>query len=80
VWGRASDEQDHLLMERMEAIGRSLSTRGTRLCLLGLVRFGIDRTGWTTIPTWTSLRVAEVGSKQRYIEDLDWLRSVILFP
>jgi len=80
VWGQPAMSRRHLLMERMEAIGRSLEQSGHGLCLLGLGSVGIEQDRLDDHSDLDFFVVAEVGSKQRYIEDLDWLRSVLSVP
>lgn len=66
----------HLLMERLEAIGRSLEQSGHACALIGLGSVGLDQDRLDDYSDLDFFVIADVGSKQRYIENLDWLHSV----
>ena len=63
-------------MERMEAIGRSVDHSGHARALIGLGSVGVERDRLDEYSDLDFFVIAEVGFKQRYIENLDWLQSV----
>jgi hypothetical protein len=66
----------HLLMKRMEAIGRSLEQSGHARALIGLGSVGVELDRLDDYSDLDFFLIAEVGFKQRYIENLDCLQSV----
>lgn len=62
-----------LLLERIEAIGRSLAASGHALALIALGSIGRDT---DRLDAWSDLdffAIVEPGHKARYLERLDWL-------
>ena len=68
--------RSHWLIERLEAIGHSLEESGHARALIGLGSVGIDQDRLDDYSDLDFFVIADVGSKQRYIENLDWLQSV----
>lgn len=63
------------LLERLDAIGRSLSTHDDALALIGLGSVGVDL---HRIDAWSDLDffvIVETGRKARYLDRLDWLAA-----
>ena len=64
-----------LLLDRLDAIGRSLAASGQGLALVGLGSVGLDT---QRLDTWSDLdffAIVEPGHKARYLERLDWLEA-----
>jgi hypothetical protein len=63
------------LLQRLEALGRSLAADGHALALLGLGSVGLER---ERIDEWSDLDffvVVEPGHKARFLDRLDWLAA-----
>jgi len=65
-----------LLIQRLEAIGRFLGQSEHARALIGLGSVGVDRERLDDYSDLDFFVIADVGYKQRYIADLDWLHSV----
>ena len=64
-----------LLLERIEAIGRSLAASGHALALIALGSIGRDT---ERLDAWSDLdffAIVEPGHKARYLGQLDWLAA-----
>ncbi len=73
-YGPGMDKQ-HLL-ERLEAIGRSLENSGHALALIGLGSVGLELERIDQYSDLDFFAIVEDGYKLRYIENLDWLGNV----
>jgi hypothetical protein len=62
-----------LLLTRLDAIASRLSESGHAMGLLGLGSVGIERVRLDNYSDLDFFVIVEVGHKQRYIEQLDWL-------
>lgn len=65
-----------LLVARLEAIGRSLEQSGHACALVGLGSIGVEQDRLDDYSDLDFFVIADVGFKQPYIENLDWLQSV----
>lgn len=65
-----------LLLERLEAIARSVAASERACALIGLGSVGVERDRLDDYSDLDFFVIADVGFKQRYIENLDWLHSV----
>ncbi|WP_276959668.1 hypothetical protein [Allomeiothermus silvanus] len=72
------------LLERLEAIGRSLQASGHTLALIGLGSVGLERDRLDEHSDLDFFALVEPGQKARYLQDLSWLSDVapvvFLFP
>ncbi|MFZ5993227.1 MAG: hypothetical protein ACOYW9_15870 [Deinococcota bacterium] len=72
------------LLERLEAIGRSLQASGHALALIGLGSVGLERDRLDEHSDLDFFALVEPGQKARYLQDLSWLSDVapvvFLFP
>lgn len=64
------------LLERLEAIGRSLETSGHALALIGLGSVGLERDRLDEHSDLDFFALVEPGHKARYLDDLSWLSDV----
>lgn len=64
------------LLERLAAIGQSLSRRPQALALLGLGSVGRERARLDTYSDLDFFAVVQAGSKQTFLDDLSWLSEV----
>ncbi len=64
------------LLERLEAIGRSLAASGNALALIGLGSSGSETERLDVFSDLDFFVVVEAGSKARYLNDLDWLERI----
>jgi hypothetical protein len=64
------------LLQRLEAIARSARASEHAGALIGLGSVGIERDRLDDFSDLDFFLIADVGFKQRYIENLDWLQSV----
>lgn len=64
------------LLERLDAIGKSLSARGQALALLGLGSVGTETDRIDDHSDLDFFAIVKPGSKQRFLARLDWLESV----
>jgi len=65
-----------LLIQRLKAIARSVAASEHVCALIGLGSAGVE---WDRLDDYSDLDffvIVDVGFKQRYIENLDWLHSV----
>jgi lincosamide nucleotidyltransferase B/F len=65
-----------LLIQRLEAIARSVEASGHAGALIGLGSVGVERDRLDEYSDLDFFVIADDGFKQRYIENLDWLPSV----
>jgi hypothetical protein len=68
--------EPHLLLERLDGIGRSLEQSGHALALIGLGSVGLER---ERLDAWSDLdffAIVEAGHKRRYLDDLTWLSAL----
>src|SRR5712691_9682812 len=66
----------HALLERLDAIGRSLEKSGHALALIGLGSVGLELDRLDAFSDLDFFAIVEDGHKARYIENLDWLSAV----
>lgn len=64
------------LLERLEAIGRSLENSGHALALIGLGSVGLELERIDQYSDLDFFAIVEDGYKLQYIENLDWLGNV----
>ncbi len=64
------------LLNRLEAIARSLETSGHALALIGLGSVGTETDRLDAYSDLDFFAIVEAGYKQRYIDDLGWLSAV----
>ncbi len=64
------------LLNRLDAIGRSLEQSGHALALIGLGSVGIETSRLDAYSDLDFFAIVEAGYKKRYIDDLGWLRTV----
>ncbi|MCX7784449.1 MAG: hypothetical protein N2318_12510 [Meiothermus sp.] len=64
------------LLERLEAIGRSLENSGHALALMGLGSVGLELERIDQYSDLDFFAIVEDGYKRRYLENLDWLGNV----
>lgn len=65
-----------LLLERLQQIGYSLEQSGQALALLGLGSVGIETERLDDYSDLDFFAIVEVGCKQRFINNLDWLSNI----
>jgi lincosamide nucleotidyltransferase B/F len=65
-----------LLIHRLEAIARSVEASEHAGALIGLGSVGVERDRLDEYSDLDFFVIADVGFKQRYVENLDWLHSV----
>ncbi len=65
-----------ILLSRLDAIGRSLERSGHALALIGLGSVGVETDRLDAYSDLDFFAIVEAGYKRRYIDNLDWLRSV----
>lgn len=71
----ASDVPTRLL-ERLDALGQVLRSRGDALALLGLGSVGTDLARLDEHSDLDFFAIVEDGAKQRYLDDIDWLKAL----
>jgi hypothetical protein len=64
------------LIERLEAIGRSLAQSDRALALIGLGSVGLERERLDAYSDLDFFAIVEAGHKDAYIDDLRWLSAV----
>lgn len=64
------------LLERLDAIGRSLERSGHALALIGLGSVGLERERLDAYSDLDFFAIVEPGHKQEYLRDLRWLSSL----
>ncbi|HEU4327220.1 MAG TPA: hypothetical protein VFS21_29030 [Roseiflexaceae bacterium] len=65
-----------LLLERLDAIGRSLEGRPQALALLGLGSVGVERDRLDAYSDLDFFALVEEGAKEPFLDDLSWLSDV----
>jgi len=73
--GAAAPTPEALLLDRLDAIGRSLRDGGEALALIGLGSVGRER---ERLDRWSDLdffAIVEPGRKTRFVDRLDWLAA-----
>jgi lincosamide nucleotidyltransferase len=65
-----------LLIERLNAIGKSLAESGNALALIGMGSVGIERERMDEYSDLDFFAIVEKGYKQKYIENIDWLSKI----
>lgn len=65
-----------LLLERLDAIGRSLERHPQALALLGLGSVGVERDRMDAFSDLDFFALVEEGAKTAFLEDLSWLSDV----
>lgn len=68
--------EPHLLLQRLNAIGESLSRRDTALALIGLGSVGVERGRLDRYSDLDFFVIVKPGSKVQYLNDLAWLTDV----
>ncbi len=68
----------HLLLDRLDAIGRSISNKQGMIALLGLGSVGVELDRLDDQSDLDFFVITEHGYKQKYIDDLSWLDNA--FP
>jgi hypothetical protein len=67
--------QPHLLLERLDAIGRSVAASGQALALIGLGSAGLERDRLDEHSDLDFFVVARAGRKSWFLDDLGWLSA-----
>jgi hypothetical protein len=75
-WGRNSDAEKNLLLDRLDAIARSIELSGHGLALFALGSAGLDVERLDDYSDLDFFAVVADGQKHRYIDDLDWLANI----
>ncbi|GAB4197400.1 MAG: hypothetical protein OHK0022_15670 [Roseiflexaceae bacterium] len=65
-----------LLLDRLDAIGRSLEARPQALALLGLGSVGVERDRMDAFSDLDFFALVEEGTKDAFLDDLSWLSDV----
>ncbi len=65
-----------MLLARLDAIGRSLEHSSHALALIGLGSVGVETDRLDAYSDLDFFAIVEAGYKDRYIDDLGWLRAV----
>jgi lincosamide nucleotidyltransferase B/F len=73
-------DMKHLLLERLDQIGQSISTQKGMLALLGLGSVGVELSRLDDQSDLDFFVITEIGFKQHYIDDLLWLENVRPIP
>lgn len=68
--------QPHHLLERLDAIGRSVAASGQALALIGLGSAGLERERLDAYSDLDFFVVARAGRKGWFLDDLGWLSAV----
>jgi hypothetical protein len=68
------------LLDRLDAVGRSLATRGDALALIGLGSVGLDCERSDERSDLDFFAIVEPGRKARYINSLVWLVLIQVPP
>ncbi len=64
------------LLDRLDAIGRSLATHDDALALIGLGSVGVERERLDEYSDLDFFVIVRPGAKQRFFDNLDWLEAV----
>lgn len=64
-----------MLLDRLEAIGRSLAASGHGLALIGLGSVGLEQKRLDEYSDLDFFAIVDAGWKQQYIEDTGWLAA-----
>ena len=69
--------KQELLLRRLDDIGRLLANSGRGLALIGLGSVGIETDRIDEFSDLDFFAIVEGGCKQRYLQNLDWLNSIV---
>lgn len=69
--------EPRILLDRLAAIGESLSKRDTALALVGLGSVGLDLDRLDRFSDLDFFVIVKPGAKEQYLDDLSWLTDIV---